>query len=113
MVVTLNVHMKSLTSIHGKSVDDYLTKHIVILVRLYESLYRRQLPPLTKVMVYWLKARTQQTRGNHKHIGKEIDNSDIYASQQFDEPFVHQTIAESCAFPLFLRHYSYPTLLSI
>ena len=27
-------------------------------------------------MVYWFKARTQQTRGNHKHIGKEIDNSE-------------------------------------
>ena len=76
--IAVDIDMKVLASIHGETVDHHLTKQTVVLIGFKERLDGIKAPTLTEIAVDRLKAWSEQAGWYDKHIGKDIDNSDIY-----------------------------------
>jgi hypothetical protein len=114
VLASVNVDVEVLASIHGKAVNDNLTKHAVVLPGLDKGLEGTETPATAEIAIDGPKTGTEQAWGYDKDVGEEVDGPDVYDLQQPDKPLVHQTIAVCGAFPLLFCHTrAYPTLLSI
>ena len=98
------IHMKMSSCIHGKTVNDHLGKHTVVLIGLQKGFNRVTTPLFTEIAVNVLKTRTEQTGRNDKDVCKDIDNPYIYSSQYSNQPSMHQAIAVRRTIPLLLSH---------
>jgi len=111
MVISLNLHLEFPASIHRELVDDDFCEEAMVHVSVPESRYGRLSETLTEEAVDELKASTEETGGDYKNVGEDVDAPHIYPPQYPYQPTVHQPIAIGGTVPLLLCHY--PTLLSI